>query len=156
MKSQALIVQFMVFFSIGLLVFSVVSNVFPSMEKVVKSQIYYQRGTIIRNFFEGSIVFLSTLLRNSSYSFTLVDGPSKSFVQPNNYWIITKLTNRPDFYISFGDYGFKIELPDNSKYESTAYNYNYTLNFTNTKLGSDFKIVISYNPTNNILVVDNA
>lgn len=156
MKAQALIIQFMVFFSIGLLVFTGVSNVFSGLRRTIEKEVYRYRLNIVKNFFDSAITFSATNLRDSSYNFTIVYGPSKNTVTPTNYWKITKLANRPDFYVIVDSNGFKVESPVGEVVHSDCYYFNNTFIFDSSKLGSDFRIAISYDLTNNILVMRNA
>ena len=156
MKAQSLIIQFMIFFSIGLLIFTGVSNVFSGVRETIEKEVYRYRLNIVKNFFNSAIAFSATTLKDSSYNLTVVHGPSKNSITPTNYWRITKLTNRPDFYVIVDSAGFRVESPAGETEHSSCYYFNDTFVFAPSKLGSDFRITIRYDLTNNILVMENA
>lgn len=132
MKSQAFILQFVLFFLIGIIVFTTFTNFFTSFGTLSSIDIKTQYVKYVNKYLECVTFFSFLKCREcKNFTFRVVEG-----IKP-------KLSKRPEFSFLIDKGKMKVFAGPEVNFESNLYNLNYTIDISGIGT-STLPIIINY------------
>ena len=144
MKSQALILQFVLFFIIGVFVFTTFTNFFSSFGLLSSNDIRSEYARYVLSYFENGVYFSYLNCRHcNNFTFRIVEG-----IKPG-------ISKRPDFSILSSNGLLTVFASPRIFSVSNLANLNESIKIGEGGATSVLPIVISYQQNNNILEIKN-
>jgi len=137
MKAQSLVFQFLLFFTIGFLVFLLVGNTFKTQLETFRERIVRNSLRVSGDYIAASIIYMFESCKECDEVRMSINIPNKTAGYP----MLFNFNNN-----------IRVEVPTGEKYETSINNLNYSL----TILGSGVstrEIVLTYNKNNNKIEV---
>lgn len=138
MKAASLILQFVIFFMIGMGFFLIAGNIFRFQSNLIKGDIIDMSSSLALSEMSANSISLIDSCKSCEIMTLKIDQESVAGYNP-----LYQLSN-----------GVRLEIePENKQAQSSMHNLYYSINYETNKVASSKTILLTYDRTNNNLVM---